>query len=90
MQLPREVISLLKIPDVPEYQLPTTSSAIANENFSDFEWEAEDLSHFNIELEVDETWDNFEVRVIYNILTFIKFNVLFLVELNLDGIGSTN
>lgn len=90
LQLPREVISLLKIPDVPEYQLPTTSSAIANENFSDFEWEAEDLSHFNIELEVDETWDNFEVRVIYNILTFIKFNVLFLVELNLDGIGSTN
>lgn len=61
LHLPREVISLLKIPDIPEYQLPTSPSSIVNEDLSDFEEETEILSDFNIELEVDETLDNFEV-----------------------------
>ncbi|XP_075157460.1 uncharacterized protein LOC142230712 [Haematobia irritans] len=64
LQLPRDVISLLKIPDMPEYQLPSTSSAAINKDVSDSEDYEEDPFHFNFELEVDET-ENFQVRILY-------------------------
>ncbi|XP_046808102.1 uncharacterized protein LOC124420131 [Lucilia cuprina] len=61
LQLPREVISLLKIPEVPEYQLPSTSSATENETFTDSE-EEQILPVINLELEIDEMFEDFELE----------------------------
>ncbi|KAI8125494.1 hypothetical protein CVS40_4198 [Lucilia cuprina] len=61
LQLPREVISLLKIPEVPEYQLPSTSSATENETFTDSE-EEQILPVINLELEIDEMFEDFEMQ----------------------------
>ena len=55
------MISLLKIPEVPESQLSSSSTAIENDTFSDSEDE-QVLPEINLELEIDEAFEDFELR----------------------------
>ena len=55
------MILLLKIPEVPDIQLPSYSTAIENYTFSDSEDE-QVLPKINLELEIDEAFEDFEIR----------------------------
>lgn len=67
LPLPREVLYLLKIPNIPESQCPTPSTAV-KENSSDSEDE-DFIPHLDIELDAEETSEYFDVRVYLQMLT---------------------